>query len=317
VNRDYRLDEKGEEFMPQLELDNFYSPRFFKELDIDFDHMNGVLWLYMKPHDKGCITTGLLRELRRYQQGLKKWEGKYLCGNSLYPVQYQIITSATEDIFNFGGDLGLFLNAIKDNDSDTLLNYAISCIDVVFNNATSYNLPITTISLVSGDALGGGLEGALSSSVVIAERGVQMGFPEVMFNLFPGMGAYNLLSERVPPSQAREIITSGKVFSSEEFCEMGIVDLLADKGKGVDVVNSYINKHRRSRHGRCAFEAAIQQVRPLSYDALYRMVKIWVETAMSLTTKDLRVMERIARAQVRKNAERISQICDLQNNYSI
>lgn len=312
-----KTDDEGSDVMTQFELDSFYSPRFFKELDIDFNREDGVLWLYMKPQDKGCITTGLLRELRRYQQGLRKSDGGYLCGNDFYPVQYQIITSGIEGIFNFGGDLELFLNAIENNDRDALLNYAISCIDIVFNNATSYNLPITTISLVSGDALGGGLEGALSSSIIIAERGVQMGFPEVMFNLFPGMGAYNLLSERVTPSEARRIIASGKVYSSDEFHEMGIVDILADKGKGVDVVSSYIRKHKRNRHGSCAFDAAIRQVRPLSYDALYRMVTIWVETAMSLSQKDLRVMERLAKAQLRKNSKTLSHAKGLRNNYSI
>ena len=62
---------------------------------------------------------------------------------------------------------------------------------------TNFGLPIVTISLVRGNALGGGFEIALSGDVIIAERSAMMGFPEILFNCFPGMGAFQTLSSRV------------------------------------------------------------------------------------------------------------------------
>jgi DSF synthase len=289
--------------MKSKNLDNFYSPQFFKQIVIDFEHESGVIWVCMKPSGRACITAGMLRELRRYQQGLVRWDGEYIDGGTFYPVEYQVTTSGFKDVFNYGGDLELFLHAINDQDRDVLLRYGRSCVDVVYANATNYNLPITTISLVCGDALGGGLEGALSSSVVIAERGVKMGFPEIMFNLFPGMGAYNFLCRRVAPSIARKIITSGQVYSSEELYDMGIVDFLADRNKGVEVVNAFIKKHRRNRNGYCAFDRATQELHPVSHESLINIVNIWVEAAMSLTSKDLKIMERLAKAQVQRGTE--------------
>jgi DSF synthase len=286
--------------MKNTQSSNYYSPQYFKQVAIDFNHDSGVLWVYMKPFGRACITPGLLRELRRYQQGLVRWDGKFISGDYLYPVEYQVTTSGYKDIFNYGGDLELFLHAITNNDREALLKYGTSCVDVVYANATNYSLPITTISLVCGDALGGGLEGALSSSIVIAERDVKMGFPEIMFNLFPGMGAYNFLCRRVSPSIAKKVITSGQVYTSEEFYDMGIVDLLADKGKGVDVVNGFIKKHRRNRNGYCAFDMAVQQLHPLSYESLINIVNIWVDAAMRLTSKDMKIMERLAKAQVQR-----------------
>ena len=56
---------------------------------------------------------------------------------------------------------------------------------------------MTTIALLEGDALGGGFESALSCDVVIAEKHVKAGFPEVLFNMFPGMGGLSFLSRRV------------------------------------------------------------------------------------------------------------------------
>jgi len=286
--------------MKNTELDHVHNPRYFKQLDVDFDHESGILWLFMKPEGRGCFTTGLLRELKRYQQGLYKWEGHYLKNNEFYPVKYEVLGSGRDGIFNYGGDLELFLHAISEGDSDCLLKYGIACIDVVFPNAVNYNLPITTISHICGDALGGGLEAALSSSIVIAERGVQMGFPEIMFGLFPGMGAYQLLIRRVSRSLAKEIITSGQVYTAEEFYEMGLIDEIVEKGSGINAVTAYIRKHRRHQNSFCTIDKIIERENPLTYEDLYSVVEMWVETAMNLSKRELRVMERLARAQVQK-----------------
>ena len=289
--------------MGHSELDHVHDPRYFKQLDVDFDHENGILWLFMKPQGRGCFTKGLLRELKRYQQGLCKWGGNYIKNKELYPVKYEVLTSGHDGIFNYGGDLELFLRAISEGDSDSLLRYGVACIDVVYPNAVNYNLPITTISLVCGDALGGGLEAALSSSIVIAEHGVQMGFPEIMFGLFPGMGAYQLLTRRVSRSLAKKIITSGHVYSVDEFYEMGLIDEIVDKGDGVNAVSNYIKKHRRHQNSYCAIDKIIEIENLLTYDDLYSVVEMWVETAMNLSRKELRVMERLAKAQVHKSAQ--------------
>lgn len=293
--------------MNNSELDHVCNPKYFKQLDVDFDHENGIVWLFMRPHGRGCFTTGLLRELKRYQQGLCKWKGNYINNNKLYPVKYEVLASGNDGVFNYGGDLELFLHAINEGDSDTLLKYGIACIDVVYPNAVNYKLPITTISLVCGDALGGGLEAALSGGIVIAEHGVQMGFPEIMFGLFPGMGAYQLLVRRVSRSLAKQIITSGQVYTAEEFYEMGLVDEIVEKGDGINAVSAYIKKHRRHHNGFCAIDKMIELETPLIYDDLKSVVEMWVETAMNLSKKELRVMERLAKAQVQKSLRSIDE----------
>jgi DSF synthase len=287
--------------MSQNEINHLHNPIHFKQLGVEFDHESGILWLYMRPQGRGCFTEGLLKELKRYQQGLCMWEGRYIKNNEFYPVKYEVLASGLDGIFNYGGDLQLFLHAINNKDSDSLLEYAVSCIDVVYPNAVNYSLPITTISLVCGAALGGGLEAALSGSIVIAERGAQMGFPEIMFGLFPGMGAYQLLERRVAPSLAKKIISSGQVYTAEEFYAMGLVDVLADKGDGVYALSSYIKKHNRHQRGYCAIDKITEQRNPLIYDELYSVVETWVETAMNLSKKELRVMERLAKAQAQQS----------------
>ena len=50
----------------------------------------------------------------------------------------------------------------------------------------------------------------LSFNVIIAERQAKFGFPEAMFGLFPGMGAYSLVARRVGAALAEEMMLSGR-----------------------------------------------------------------------------------------------------------
>lgn len=293
-----------------FEVEHIYNPKYFNELAIDFDIGGEVLWLRMRPKARGCFTPGLLRELKRYQQGLVKWNGRYVSGSELHNVKYEVLTSDLNGVFNYGGDLELFLQYIRDNDRDALLKYGTACIDVVYPNAVNYNLKIATISLIAGDALGGGVEAALSSSTVIAERGAQFGFPEILFGLFPGMGAYSLLVRRVSPALAKEVITSGRIYSAEEFLEMGLVNHVAEKGDGVEAVKSFITKHRKHHSGYCSIDKITNLENPVCYDDMYKVVEVWVDAALSLSSKELRVMERLSRAQ-QKNGLRKKQTGNL------
>jgi DSF synthase len=156
---------------------------------------------------------------------------------------------------------------------------------------------LTTIALVQGDALGGGFESALASNVVIAEKGVKMGLPEVLFNLFPGMGAYSLLSRRVGTTVAEKIILSGKLYTAEELFDMGVIDILAEKGEGEMEVYKYIKTASRYSNSYNAIRKVRDICNKISYDELIDIAKIWADAAFKLTAKDLRMMGRLVRKQ--------------------
>jgi DSF synthase len=52
--------------------------------------------------------------------------------------------------------------------------------------------------------------------------------------------------------------------------------------------------------GTLAALRAQRMAAPITYESLLEAVDLWAETALTLTTRDLRLMERLARAQVRK-----------------
>src|SRR3712207_4090014 len=102
------------------------------------------------------------------------------------------------------------------------------------------DLPVITVALVQGDALGGGFECALAHDLIVAERSAKFGLPEVLFNLFPGMGAYSFLSRRIGRQAAERMILSGRVHTAEELHEMGLVDVLAPDGEGEEAVLDFV-----------------------------------------------------------------------------
>jgi len=272
--------------------------RDYKEISVRYDEELCAVWCYYKPTPRPCFSVTVLKEALEIQQAIityfkSKPEG------SAPAIRYLIQASQVPGIFNLGGDLDLFIKLIADRDKDKLLEYATSCVDICYLNAVSLHLPITTISLVEGTALGGGFESALSSNILIAEKSAEMGFPEIRFNLFPGMGAYSLLARSLGTLTAEKMITSGKIYAAKTLYDMGIIHTLAETGKGRETVEKFIRQHNRSYNGMQAIQLARQRYHPISYEELMDITRIWVDAALKIKPNDLRMMERLVKAQAR------------------
>jgi DSF synthase len=268
------------------------------ELGLRLDTQRATLWQYMQPKARPSFTTGLLADMNLALDWV--WEISHGLAPEQLPVRYLVLASRLPGTFNLGGDLALFMRAIETRDDDVLRRYAEACIHVQYRRCTNLMLPIGTIALVQGDALGGGFEAALAHEVIIAERQAKFGLPEVLFNLFPGMGALSFLSRRLPLSQAERIILSGRVYSAEEMLALGIVDRVVDEGRGEEAVIEFTREADRSWRSRQAVAAARRIVNPVTENELLRIVDLWVETAMTLSPADLRKMKHLICAQDRR-----------------
>lgn len=270
----------------------------FEQLDVNWYPEEATVWCYMAPRPRPCFTPELLTEIEQLP-GLLPQLGVGNAGVSAKPC-FLVYGSSLPGTFNLGGDLGLFRRMIDERDRRGLEDYARACIDVSYQVSTGFGLPLTTISLIQGTALGGGMEGALAANLIVAERGVQMGMPEVLFNLFPGMGAYSFLSRRLGANEAERFILSGKTWTSEELYELGIIDILAEPGQGEEVVRDYIaERQRRSPNTMVAMQRVRKAVDPVPYDELEEIALIWVDAALQLRERDLKIMDRLVRSQDR------------------
>jgi len=270
----------------------------YTQLICQYDPALRALWYFMDSEPRPCFTLTLLNEMRDLQDRV----ARYLSTSATHQdeIHYFIKASAKPGLFNLGGDLKLFVRLINQRDRDALHQYGTACIDVVYNNATHLGVPtLTTIGLVQGPALGGGFEAALAQNVLIAERHADMGFPEILFNLFPGMGAYSLLCRRIEPIRAERLMRTGNQLNAEALWEMGVVDVVAPTGQGMHAANEFMRQHSRSRNGHLAIQQVRDRAHPVSRQELDDIVGIWVDSAMRLSPRNLRMMERLVSAQDR------------------
>ncbi|MBM9606563.1 crotonase/enoyl-CoA hydratase family protein [Desulfopila inferna] len=264
----------------------------YTQFSTRYDSETGTIWCWMEPAPRPCINTTLKDELLLLHRQLVTTY-KNPRSDTVWPFRHFILASRIPGIYNLGGDLSLFRQYIVNRKEKALRDYAHKCIELLHNNINNLELPITTVSLVQGQGLGGGFEMALSCDVIIAERSSQMGFPEIIFNLFPGMGAYNLLTRRVGSALAERIILSGNTYSGSELFDMGIVDVLAEDGEGVEATEDYLKSQNQSHNTIRSIKKIRQIVHPITRQSLLDIVDIWVEAAMDLNEKDLAKMGRL------------------------
>ncbi|OGT71800.1 MAG: hypothetical protein A3I78_08415 [Gammaproteobacteria bacterium RIFCSPLOWO2_02_FULL_56_15] len=285
--------------MNTYNLANEVQLRNYNQIAIDVDAEYGIVWVNLTPMPRPCFNPAVVQELRSLQIMLEVNSGRLPYKGEMVQINYLVLDSEMPGIFSMGGDLDLFRRCIINKNKKGLLVYAKSCIDTIHGFITGCRQPITTIALVRGDALGGGFEVALSCQVLIAERQVEMGFPEVLFNLFPGMGGYHLLSQRIPPKQVDKFMLSGAKYPADRLHEMGVIDRLVEKEKGREDVYNYITESARYRNGYTAMKNVREKVHPVTHEALMDVCSYWVDISMNISERDLKLMERLIRAQDR------------------
>lgn len=267
-------------------------------------HADTGHWLFMHADAstgvRPCFRTPLMKDMHAHLDGLSRQSKHGTEGLRT------LVLASDANAFNLGGDLDLFGQMIRAHDRQGLLKYAKSCVSGVFQFHQGMAGDFRTIALLQGDALGGGLEMALSCHTIVAEEGVGMGLPEVLFGLFPGMGAYSFLSRRVTPQMAERIILEGRVYSSEEMYAMGVVDILVPRGQGIQATHEVITRQQRAPQSYLAMNRARQLCNPVTLKELLDVTEVWVDAALKLGEKSLRTMDRLVKAQTRRAAKGIA-----------
>jgi DSF synthase len=271
-----------------------------EEFRLHYDADEKVLWCQFEYTGRPCFTAPVLAEAQRVQRLVRDIALAAVGAGEEPPLRYLVLGSRVPGVWNLGGDLELFANLIRRRDRAELTRYAHLCCEVGYVNSTLYQLPVVSAALVQGDALGGGFEAVMSSNLVIAERSAKFGLPEVLFNLFPGMGAYTFMARRVSPGLAERLILSGEVFTAEKLHEIGMIDILAPDGAGVEAFYDAIGRGGQRHRIHLALRGARRLVQPLGFEEMTHIADLWVEAAFRLGDSDLKKMLRLATAQDRR-----------------
>ncbi len=271
-----------------------------KEIIVDYTEGSSVIWISMKSKSRQCFTLTMLLELLDLLQTLDEYGSPY---PGVYgDIKYLVLKSEHPEIFNSGGDLDYFSELVATQDWDRLKQYGIGCIDLVYWGLSGGKREITTIAYVTGSALGGGFEAALSCNYIFAEEQAVFAFPEALFGFFPGMGGYVLLERFTGPNEADRAFATGKRYSAKELNDLGAIYTLTEKGKGKQAIDDFINARMTNENTHWALQKIKQRMQNISYETLKHSIDLWVDTAKKLTKRDLRMMSILTKRQKRKVA---------------
>ncbi len=186
------------------------------EIEVTWEESTGTLWSFMTPSSRPSFNPAILRDLQSWQQEIRR-----AFGAEADPLKYLVLGSRYPGVFNLGGDLQFVADRAEARDLGALIAYGNTCVDVLHQNMVSLDLPIVTIALIQGDAIGGGFESALSFDVLIAERGARFSFPEPAVRHVSRRWSPCHSYTQLNAAQAEKLMLSGRTYTAEEMYELG------------------------------------------------------------------------------------------------
>jgi enoyl-CoA hydratase len=85
-------------------------------------------------------------------------------------------------------------------------------------------IPKPVVAAVTGYALGGGCELALTADFRVCGAGAKLGQPEILLGIIPGAGGTQRLGRLVGPAKAKDIVFTGRFVDAAEAASIGLAD---------------------------------------------------------------------------------------------
>ncbi len=210
--------------------DYFKSRHIQVQLDAD-----NIAWLTFDQPDSSAnvLTEQMFEELDAALDKVRQEPPKGL-----------ILQSNKKSGFIAGADIRAFARI----DTDSKVRETIERGQSMFNRIES--LPLTTLAIIHGYCLGGGLEMALACDyrIVINDRGnTRIGLPEVMLGIHPGFGGTVRLTRLIGPVQALPLMLTGRMIDARKAKQLGIVDESIPDRHSKSVARHFILKRPKQK----------------------------------------------------------------------
>lgn len=246
----------------------------------------------IKYNDVACVTEPLLNELKKFQFHVNQIVEDEKIDHFL------IWKSGISNIFSLGGDISFFLDCIEGKRYAAMVEYAQRAVGVLFTNKYKSDSRLRSIAIVNGQAIGGGLEFAMSCNFILAHRSSLFQLPETKFSSFPGLGGFSYLSRKVGEVVARRIIDNNLTLSTSQAMELGIVDAAFDnEGELEKLLLELRARIRNSAYRDVIINEAIYP----TLDELQSIAKLWVEDFFRIQSHDMYMARRLAAVQRHKS----------------
>lgn len=126
-----------------------------------------------------------------------------------------IVIAGSDEVFAAGADI----RALRDRTFGEAVFHPTS---LFWKRLAGCRTPL--IAAVSGFALGGGCELALSCDMIVASETAEFGQPEITLGIIPGGGGTQRLARVLGKQRTMELVLTGRRFSAQQALEWGIVN---------------------------------------------------------------------------------------------
>ncbi|HEY3837584.1 MAG TPA: enoyl-CoA hydratase/isomerase family protein [Bryobacteraceae bacterium] len=190
------------------------------EVLIDRFEQGGAAWAEItlnRPEKGNALTLPMLRQLDAFARELEADRAVRL-----------VLLRGRGRFFCTGGDIEVW-GALGPH--EMARDWILPGIDVFTRIAA---LPHPVIAVVSGHALGGGLELALAADLRIAVRSAKLGTPEVALGMIPGWMGVSHLAEAIGLARARHMTLLGTPVSAAQALDWGLVTAVAEDAEDLE-----------------------------------------------------------------------------------
>ena len=132
-----------------------------------------------------------------------------------------------------------------------------------------------TVGALHGICFGGAFELALTMDLLVADRSVRFGLPELRLGLIPGFGGIPRLKRDLGNPRARDLLLTGRTMGAERAYEAGLVTQLTAEGRALDIARAAARQ--LTKLDRTAAASAKAFVKPSPREELEREIDIFTE----------------------------------------
>ena len=196
-------------------------------LNILFEKKNHAAWITLnRPQAKNAQDPLTREELLKAMK----------LGRDDEDIYVMVITGAGED-FCAGGDIVNF----PQNPVEFMERIGMQVRGTKRPIELAREIPKPIIAMVSGFALGAGMELAMACDMIIASEEARFGQPEIKVGLIPGGGGTQVLPRLVGEKIAKELVFTGNIISAEEALRIGLINKVVPREKLQETVDKLVD----------------------------------------------------------------------------
>ncbi|OIK14051.1 enoyl-CoA hydratase [Bacillus sp. MUM 116] len=172
--------------------------------------------------EKGYLLFTITRSDKRNAVNYEVMEGlsEAIRLSAAPDVLALVITGEGENAFCSGGDLAVFHLLEKEEDAYSMLSEMSK---ILYSLLT---LPVPTIAIMNGHAVGGGCEIAIACDFRLAREGTKAGFIQGKQAITTGWGGGTILAEKLPNPVFMKLLMDAEIHHAERLNEIGLIDAI-------------------------------------------------------------------------------------------